>query len=87
MSNKNGNKQDVDEYWEVEHILCERPTLIPEEKRGDVQYLIKHLNFEFDDCYWVHEGSIRPHAPDTLFGDWNQLSDEEKKRRCKYYKL
>lgn len=73
-----------DKHWEVEHILCQRPTAVPEKKRGDTQYLIKYLNWEFEHCYWVHLRSIKPRLPNTPLWHWNKLSIEQKQMRYNY---
>ena len=81
MSNNNNKEMNSDEYYTVEYILCERPTLAPGRKKGKIQYLVKYEKYEFDECYWIHACSIKPHAPNTPFHDWNLLNKSEKNKR------
>lgn len=80
MSKK--NEEDNDQYYVVEHILCERKTRAPKKRqKGPKQYLVKYENYDFDDCYWIHKSSIKPHGPNTPFAKWNRLKKIEKQER------
>lgn len=70
-----------DKRYEIEYILCERITIVPERNAGPVQYLIKFKNYQFKDCCWVHQRSIYPIEKDTPLADWNQLNAHEKQER------
>ena len=81
---KNRKKQQQDQYYTIECVLCERKTLKPEKKKGKKQYLVKYENYEFEECHWVHATSIQPQVPYTPFWDWNQLNTKEKRRRYNF---
>lgn len=78
------NYKPDDPRWEIEHILCERITLVPELNAGPIQYLIKYKHYEFHDCYWVHERSIFPLKENTPLSIWKQLDQEQKFERYRF---